>query len=125
MIIAATHENGEIFRHFGQTQTFKIYETHDGVVSSARIVPTNGAGHGALAGFLKENGVSVVICGGIGEGARNALTEQGIAFVSGAKGNADAAIAAYLAGELKSAGVNCGHHHGAGHVCGTHGCKHE
>ena len=52
MKIAVTYENGEIFQHFGHTETFKIYDIADGKVVSAEVVDTNGSGHGALAGFL-------------------------------------------------------------------------
>ena len=30
MKIAVTYENGEIFQHFGHTETFKVYEVEDG-----------------------------------------------------------------------------------------------
>ena len=66
MKIAATYENGNIFPHFGKTEQFKVYETEGGKVLSSEVVPTNGTGHGALAGFLKERGVEALICGGIG-----------------------------------------------------------
>ena len=67
--IAVTYENGEIFQHFGHTETFKIYDIADGKVVSAEVVDTNGSGHGALAGFLVAHGVDTLICGGIGGGA--------------------------------------------------------
>ena len=50
--------------------SFKIYETEDGKIVSSQIVDTNGSGHGALAGFLADHGVEVLICGGIGMGAK-------------------------------------------------------
>ena len=66
MKIAVTYENGEIFQHFGHTETFKIYDIADGKVVNAEVVDTNGSGHGALAGFLVAHGVDTLICGGIG-----------------------------------------------------------
>ena len=75
MKIAVTYENGEIFQHFGHTETFKIYDVTDGKITGTQIVDTNGNGHGALAGFLVENGVDTLICGGIGGGAQNALAQ--------------------------------------------------
>ena len=64
---------------------------------------------------------NVLICGGIGEGAQEALKEAGIKVISGAAGEVDAAVNAYLAGELESAGTNCDHHHEEGHsCCGQH-----
>ena len=119
-------ENGEIFQHFGHTETFKIYDVTDGKITGTQIVDTNGNGHGALAGFLVENGVDTLICGGIGGGAQNALAQAGIRLFGGVSGNADEAVNAFLAGTLGyDPDVHCNHHdhHGEeGHSCEDHGC---
>ena len=78
MRIAVTYENGEIFQHFGHTEQFKLYDVEDGKIVSEQIVPTNGSGHGALAGFLKAAQADALICGGIGMGAQTALAEAGV-----------------------------------------------
>ena len=127
MKIAVTHENGNVFGHFGHTAEFKLYEAQDGRIVSARVVPTAGSGHGALAGFLRERGVDTLICGGIGGGARTALAEAGITLYPGASGEADAQVAALLAGSLSyDPDTVCAHHegHGEGHDCGSHSCGH-
>jgi len=128
MKIAVPFSNGEVFQHFGHTEIFKLYEIQDGQVASIDIVETNGSGHEALAGFLADLSVNVLVCGGIGDGAQTALTAAGIEICSGAKGDADNAVSAYLRGELQSAGVNCDHHHDheEGEGCGSHcggGCS--
>ena len=130
MKIAATYDNGNIFQHFGKTEFFKVYEVEDNKVISSEVISSNGTGHGALAGLLAEQGISVLICGGIGGGAQSALAEAGIELCSGAQGDADTAVDAYLKGELVSTGVNCDHHHHEGwtflrkhedgHSCGGH-----
>ena len=126
MKIAVTHQMGQIFQHFGHSEQFKFYEVTDGEITKIEIKNTDGKGHGALAGFLKENGVDVVICGGIGGGAQNALLEAGIEIFGGVKGSADAAVVALLSNNLAyNPDVRCDHHdhgHGEGHVCGEHGC---
>ena len=123
MKIAVTYENGQIFQHFGHTEAFKLYEVEDGKVISSEVIGSNGSGHSALAGLLAQQDISVLICGGLGEGAKNALTQAGIEVFSGAQGDADAAVEAYLKGELVSAGVNCDHHdHEEEHGCDPHGC---
>ena len=126
MKIAVTHQMGQIFQHFGHTSEFKLYEVCDGEITKIEIVNTDGKGHGALAGFLKDKGVDVVICGGIGGGAQNALTEAGIKFYGGVQGGADAAVVALLSQNLAfNPDVRCDHHgheHGEGHICGEHGC---
>ena len=78
MNIAVTYENGKVFQHFGHTEQFKIYSVTDGKVVGSQVVDTNGSGHGALAGFLHEHSVDILICGGIGMGAQMALAEAGI-----------------------------------------------
>ena len=124
MRIAVTYEGGLIFQHFGHTATFKVYEVENGEVKSAQVVPADGYGHGALAGFLKTQGVDNLICGGIGGGAQMALAEAGIKLFGGVSGDADDAVEAFLSGELAyNPCVRCDHHdHDHGHSCGSHGC---
>ena len=123
MKIAVTYEDGNVFQHFGHTETFKIYEVEDGKVVSSELIGSEGSGHGALAFLLAKKNIEVLVCGGLGDGAKNALTGAGIEVCSGAQGDADAAVEAYLKGELVSEGVNCDHHdHEDGHACGEHGC---
>ena len=124
MKIAVTYENGEIFGHFGHTEQFKVYEIEEGKVVSSEVLDTNGSGHGALAGFLKNLGVDVLICGGIGMGAQMALREAGIKLFGGAGGNSDKAVEAFLVNALKyDPDAKCDHHgHGEAHTCGNHGC---
>ena len=85
MKIAVTYDNGNVFQHFGKTENFKVYEVEDDKVVSSEVIGSNGTGHGALAGLLAEQGINVLICGGIGEGAQTALTEAGIEMVAGAQ----------------------------------------
>ena len=104
MKIAVTYENGQVFQHFGHTAQFKLYDVENGTVASSQVVDTNGSGHGALAGFLKDRQVDALICGGIGGGARNALAQAGIQLYPGASGGADAQVEALLAGEALPGG---------------------
>ena len=120
MKIAVTYDNGNVFQHFGKTENFKVYEVEDNKVVSSEVIGSNGTGHGALAGLLAEQGIDVLICGGIGGGAQTALAEAGIQLCSGAQGNTDEVVEAYLKGELESAGTTCDHHHEEGHSCGNH-----
>ena len=124
MKIAVTYNEGEIFQHFGHSEKFKLYDVADGKVTASEVVDTNGSGHGALAGFLKDKNVNVLICGGIGGGAKNALAANGIKIYPGAKGNADEQVKSYLEGNLSyNPDTLCSHHHGEGeHTWGDHGC---
>ncbi len=110
MKIAVTYDNGTVFQHFGRTQFFKIYDVENGTVTNSTVIDNSGLGHEALAGLLADKAIDVLICGGMGPGAQAALSEAGLEVVAGASGDADAAVAAYLKGELVSTGVNCDHH---------------
>lgn len=75
---------------------------------------------GALAGFLANGDIDVLICGGIGGGARNALAEAGIKLFPGAQGDADAQVESYLAGTLNyDPDTMCTHHDHSHGDCGT------
>ena len=114
MKIAVTYQDGQVFQHFGHSEQFKLYTVEDGR---------------ALAGFLRQYGVDVLICGGIGGGARMALAEAGIQLYPGAAGDADAQVQALLNGNLAyNPDTQCDHHHhehgGDCHSQG-HGCGHK
>lgn len=128
MKIAVTYDNGDVFPHFGRTENFKLYDVEDGEILSTEVMNSNGVGHEALAELLSEHDIDVLICGGMGAGAQQALARAQIEVISGAEGSADAAVKAYLRGELESMGVNCDHHdheeeeEGCGGNCGG-GCS--
>ena len=111
MKIAVPYENGNIFSHFGKTKQFKIYETIGTHIQSHCVVETHGNGYEALGNFLKNLGVQMVLCSGIGDGARMKLMTSGISLFSGVDGDADAQVQALLKGELqlKPQESNCGH----------------
>lgn len=131
MTIAVTEEDGEIFQHFGHTRWFELFEIKGGKIASRRKIDADGSGHEALGGFLKANGVDLLICGGIGGGAKAVLAEAGIDLVAGASGSVEAAVEAFLAGRLlDDPSGECSHHdhgetegtcrgcgHGEGHSC--------
>lgn len=124
MNIAVTYEKGQVFQHFGHTEQFKVYHIEEGKIVSSEVVDTNGSGHGALAGFLLERDIDVLICGGIGGGAQMALAQVGIQLFGGVQGDADKAVESFVQGSLAyNPDVRCDHHHHEGdHNCGEHSC---
>lgn len=119
MKIAIPYDNGQVFGHFGKSEHFKIYEVTDDEVLSSEIIDTNSSGHSALADFLKDINVNLLICGGIGTGAVIALQNAGIQIMGGAVGEADQQVEDFLNGKLHFATTgscaacssSCGHHH--------------
>ena len=79
-----------------------------------------------MAPFLHEQGVSALIAGGIGGGARSALSSYGIEVFPGVSGDADEAATAFAEGRLEYDPEASCHHHDGEHTCGHHGqCHHE
>ena len=131
MRIAVTYENGKVFQHFGHTEKFKLYDITDGQITKEQTVNTDGSGHGAISGFLADLKVDVLICGGIGNGAKEAIAEARIKLYGGVAGETDKAVKEFLEGSLNyNSDVHCAHHdhehgyHEHGH-CGEdkHGCS--
>lgn len=129
MRIAVTYdkENNSIWQHFGRTESFKLFDVEDGKILSSEVIDSTCGGHGALPGFIKEQGADVIICGGLGAGLVAMIDELGMELVPGVTGDADEAVKAYLLGELEANqaavhdGCHHGHDHGEGHSCGCHG----
>lgn len=128
LVIAVPYENGQIFQHFGHAEEFKLYEIEDGRVIMSAVVTALGSGHDALAAYLKDYNVDVLICGGIGDGAKTALKQVEISLFGGVEGDADKAVEDFLAKKLNyipDSSCGCSHHHDEEHNCGSHdhGCN--
>ena len=122
MKIAVTYENGQVFQHFGHTEQFKLYDIEDGKIKKDTIINNNGSGHGALADILERLGTDILICGGIGGGAKRALAAANIKLCAGVSGDADKVVEALLSNELNyDSDANCDHHGSSGeHNCSGH-----
>lgn len=119
--IAVTYKDNEVFQHFGHSEQFKVYETDGDKIVNSKVLDTEGQGHGALSELLSNNGIDVLICGGIGQGAREALKNAGIKLYPGVTGNADSAVQNLLTGTLDyNENTVCAHHHEDGHDCASH-----
>jgi predicted DNA-binding protein (UPF0251 family)/predicted Fe-Mo cluster-binding NifX family protein len=102
MKIAVSYENEQVFQHFGQSPSFKLYEIKDKKVRATQVEATAGVGHRDLIPWLQERHVNVLICGGIGGMAIDLLKEAGIACYAGVMGQADEAVQQFLADQLVS-----------------------
>ena len=124
MRIAVTYENGEIFQHFGHTAQFKLYDVEGDAIVRARLLDSNGSGHGLLAALLKEAGVDALICGGIGMGAQAALARAGIRLYAGVQGSADNAAEALAKERLVyDPDACCDHRDHPGGACAHDHCS--
>lgn len=113
MKVAVNYENGQIFQHFGQTKTFKLYTIENNAVTAAELVPGAPEGHHALGRQLIALKPDVVICGSLGIPMLEMLQGADIKVCSNVTGSADEAVQAYLNGTLvsstKAHACGCGH----------------
>lgn len=132
MKIAVASNGDQIAGHFGHCETFRFYDTLDQTVTGETALPNPGHKPGFLPNFLADHGAQVIIAGGMGAGAAEIFGKRSVEVITGASGDARAAVIAYLKGELHSAGVICQehahsheHHHEHGHEHGPeHGDEH-
>ena len=88
MKIAMPYQDGVLLEHFGRAKEF--------------IAPED-LSHAAVARVLKEHGVDVVLCGSIGEHARQAVEGEHMLVFSGITGAADDVLERFLQGNLEAA----------------------
>lgn len=119
MRIAVPTNDGEtLSAHFGKSAGFLVFEIADGRILSREFRANEACGlhagghdHGAMASVL--DGCDVVLCGGMGRGAADALKAAGLVVAPVAvSGAASEIVAAYLAGSIKPASESfCGCRH--------------
>lgn len=100
MIVAVTYDDGMIFPRFGKSPQFKLYTIEYGEVTKTELVDNPMQGHGPIADLLHNKGTEVVICGGIGEPAADALAGYGMELYTGNTGDPDLAVKQFLACQL-------------------------
>lgn len=94
-----------VFEHFGHAPYFLLVDVEDGRIVrwEVKMNPYADAHRpGQVPSWLKEPGVDVLICLGLGGRARMFFEELGVEVVTGASGTAGDVVEAYLKGELSS-----------------------
>ncbi len=117
--IAVASDNKMITEHFGHCEEFVLFDVNNGEIIKEEKVANPGHRPGFLPNFLGDNGVDVIISGGMGGGAIDIFNERSIEVIVGASGNVKDAVKRYLRGELKSTGSIC-HEHAHADECGNH-----
>jgi ATP-binding protein involved in chromosome partitioning len=103
MKIVVPLQGDEFSPHFGRSSGFALFDVPaDGDRAPARTdleAPVHE--HGAFPAFLREQGVDVVLAGGMGPHAREGFADTGIQVVLGVSPDSpEGLVAAYLAGAL-------------------------
>lgn len=110
MIIAVASDNKSVTGHFGHCATFELYVTDGKNIISEKTIANPGHKPGFLPNFLNEQGINVIVSGGMGGAAVAIFNEHNIEVVIGPKGSSKTAAEMYIAGELKSTGSVCHDH---------------
>lgn len=100
-----------VCEHFGRAETFTIYDTETGEVKVIKNTSEHFGGFGRPPEIIKDLGVDVVVCGGIGARAIALFKSFGVKIYMGATGTVKDAIDQFLAGKLVEAdeGMGCVH----------------
>lgn len=122
--LPVTNSN-QIDDHFGHCESYSVYTINDkNEITDVKNIPSpQGCGcKSNIASVLANEGVTVMLAGGIGGGAINVLNYSGIEVIRGCSGDANKIVKMYLAGKINDSGETCSHHehhHDGehGHVC--------
>lgn len=114
MKIAIPNKGNLINQHFGKSESFVIVTIEDDNIISIKEISSVEFTHQhkGLADLLSAHGTTLVITGGIGDGAISGLQQNGLKVIKGASGEYKKAIEEYIHGTLQDRDVTCNNHHG-------------
>lgn len=117
-------QSNEIDSHFGHCSYYNVYTiSNQQITDVEKIESPQGCGcKSNIANVLASKGVTLMLAGGIGEGAINVLYFSGIDVIRGCSGNASEVVKLYIEGSIQDSGSSCQHHHEHGDH--EHKCQH-
>ena len=109
-IFAIPTENGQLCAHFGHCEKFAIVETeNDRVVNESWLTPPVHQ-PGVYPRFLAEQGVHVIISGGMGQRAQQLFAQNNIEVQMGVNaGSPSGLVEQYLDNQLQTGDNFCDH----------------
>ena len=130
MKIAMPTRQNQIDEHFGHCEYFTVMSVNRNAnqILKEEIVPSP-AGCGCksdIASVLKDQGVSLMLAGNMGDGAVRVLNLSGIRVIRGCGGDVKDVARQWLEGRLQDNGQVCTAHHDHSHDgCHGHGHGHN
>jgi predicted Fe-Mo cluster-binding NifX family protein len=109
--------------HFGQCESYIVFTISDKneITEIKNVESPVGCGcKSNLASVLASDNVTIMLAGGIGDGAINVFNNKGIEVVRGCSGDAAEVVKLYLLGLVEDRGSSCHQHevhHEDGHTC--------
>lgn len=110
MKIAIATENGNVAKHFGYCESFTIFDILANKIQKVEVLKNPGHKPGFLPKYLKEQGINLIISGGMGASAVKLFEMAQIEVIVGAESSVNEAINEYLKGRLISSDSVCHEH---------------
>ncbi len=110
--LAVPVAEGRLCSHFGHCESFALVDVDAGTMRTLKRLDVTPPPHepGVLPRWLGEQGVQVVICGGMGEHAQQLFAGQGIQVVLGVSPDIpEHLISDYISGTLQIGENTCDH----------------
>jgi predicted Fe-Mo cluster-binding NifX family protein len=119
MKIALPLQQGRFSSHFGGAEKFMLLsvDVNSGEITDREVLSPPEHGRGVFPAWLRQQGASVILAGGMGPRAADIFAQNGIEVVFGVREeDPEAVVSAFLDGTLETSGELC-HEHGY-HDCG-------
>ncbi len=111
-VVAVPVANGQLCGHFGHCENFALYDVDPQAkeMLGSRLVEPPPHEPGVLPRWLHDQGVSVILAGGMGRRAQDIFAAHDIQVIVGlSAGPPDTLVQSYLDGQLQPAGNPCDH----------------
>jgi len=126
MKIAVPMHEGKFCEHFGGAQAFAFYtvDEDDRNIGDRLLGTPPEHGRGVFPVWLRQQGATVILAGGMGPRAANIFAHQGVEVVLGVQGeDPEKIVRSYLDGTLSTTGEVCRDH--GFHDCGPDHGAHD
>jgi Mrp family chromosome partitioning ATPase/predicted Fe-Mo cluster-binding NifX family protein len=108
--IAVPTAEGKLTAHFGHCRQFAIVEVADGTIKKTTMAEPPPHEPGVLPEWLHDQGVSLIIAGGMGRRAQGHFADKGVEVLIGAPSQSpEELVGRYLAGTLETGDNICDH----------------
>ncbi|MCK5706824.1 MAG: NifB/NifX family molybdenum-iron cluster-binding protein [Candidatus Aureabacteria bacterium] len=122
---AAISTDGEnVSEHFGRCPSFTIIDIKEGKIKEKTIIDNPGHHPGFLPKFLHDQGVEVILAGGMGQRAQMLFNDAKIGTILGVTGNIDDVIEKLNTGSLSGGESLCSPGAGKGYGIDKTECDH-
>ena len=102
--------DGKLAMHFGHADSFTFVDVSDGQITAVQSATPPAHAPGVLPAWLKENGVDMVIAGGMGSRAQDLFTRSGVQVVVGAAAaSPEELVRQHTGGTLRTGTNVCDH----------------